>query len=65
VGDQWPQAGRIVNQEAVNMAVGWAPNRPKADPNGSGANRLDKDDILAPHRYLGSEEIAGATYALA
>jgi hypothetical protein len=47
------------------MAVGWAPNRPKADPNGSGANRLDTDVILAPHRYLDSEEIAGATYALA
>ena len=23
------------------MAVGWAPNRLKADPNGSGANLLD------------------------
>ncbi|MCJ7608073.1 hypothetical protein MUP00_00185 [Candidatus Bathyarchaeota archaeon] len=32
------------------MAVGWAPNRLKADPNGSGVNRPDTDDILAPHR---------------
>ncbi len=40
---------RIVNQEVVAMAVGWVPNRPKADPNGSGVNRLDTDDILAPH----------------
>ena len=31
------------------MAVGWAPNRLKADPNGSGVNRLDTDDILVPH----------------
>jgi len=34
VGDQCPQAGRIVNQEVVDMAVGWAPNRLKAGPNG-------------------------------
>ena len=31
------------------MAVGGAPKRLKADPNGSGVNRLDTDDILAPH----------------
>jgi hypothetical protein len=31
------------------MAVGWAPKRLKADPNASGVNRLDTDDILAPH----------------
>ena len=31
------------------MTVGWAPNTLEADPNGSGVNRLDTDDILAPH----------------
>jgi hypothetical protein len=49
VGDQCPQAARIVKQRVVAMAVGWAPNRLKAGPNGSGVNRLDTDDILAPH----------------
>ena len=39
------------------MAVGWAPNRLKADPNGSGVNRLDTDDILAPHTH----SLRGAT----
>ena len=49
VGDQYRQAARIVKQRVVAMAVGWAPNRLKAGPNGSGVNRLDTDDILAPH----------------
>jgi hypothetical protein len=40
------------------MAVGWAPNRLKADPNGSDVNPPDTDDILAPHR-LRSEASAG------
>jgi len=43
------QVPRIVKQRVVAMAVGWAPNRLKAGPNGSGVNRLDTDDILAPH----------------
>ncbi len=42
--DSW-----IVNQNVVAMAVGWAPNRLKAGPNGSSVNRMDTDDILAPH----------------
>ena len=40
---------RIVKQRVVAMAVGWALSRLKAGPNGSGVNRLDTDDILAPH----------------
>ncbi len=48
-GDERWQAPRIVNQRVVAMAVGWAPNRLKVGPNGSGVNRLDTDDILAPH----------------
>ena len=47
--DQCPPGSRIVKQRVVAMAVGWAPNRLKAGPNGSGVNRLDTDDILAPH----------------
>ncbi len=49
MGDQCPQAGRIVKQEVASMAVGWAPNRLNADPNGSGVNPPDTDDISAPH----------------
>ena len=47
--DQCPPGSRIVKQRVVAMAVGWAPNRLKAGPNGSGVNRLDTDGILAPH----------------
>jgi len=35
VGDPRRQAPRIVNQEVIPTAVGWAPNRPKAGPNNS------------------------------
>jgi hypothetical protein len=38
------------------MAVGWAPNRLKADPNSAGVNRLDADDILAPHNLPGPHQ---------
>jgi hypothetical protein len=48
-GDQRRQVPRIVKQEVVAMAVGRPPNRLKAGPNGSGVNRMDTDDILAPH----------------
>jgi hypothetical protein len=36
------------------MAVGWAPNRLRADPNGSDVHRPDTDDILTPHRSAAS-----------
>ncbi|GAG03602.1 unnamed protein product [marine sediment metagenome] len=41
---------RIVNQDVLVRRGLWAvPYRLKAGPNGSGVNRMDTDDILAPH----------------
>ena len=45
------------------MAVGWAPNRLKAGPNGSGVNRLDTDDILAPHSQHDDEIVRAEAVA--
>ena len=50
MGDQCPQAARIVNQDVLARWIMQAvPHSLVASPNGSGINRPDTEDILAPH----------------
>jgi hypothetical protein len=54
--------GQVLQPEVVAMAVGWAPNRLKADPNGSGVNPPDTDDILAPHSWNTSPKVGNSRH---